>query len=647
MAERLGDRFDLQRLLDEGELGKLYEARDVYLGGEVAIRILPPGVSREVWTAFVQDTEAVALVANPVFERWHSYGEHEGRYYVAGPLIRGESLRDRLGRGPLPWPEAVAIVTYIARALHDVHQSGVVHLDLRPEQIALTDSGVKLRGFGLSRLRGLDVVGTIAYVAPERITAEEADARTEADASRDVYALGAILYEAIAGHVPFHGPKALRMQVMFAAGAAEMDMDPIRALAPREIAFAVEKALARLPANRFPSAEALADVLFRAEGPLGESTEATGPPERLTRTLETAYPTQPSVGGMGEVWDTMPMMATPMMHLAVGKALNIEPEPAKHYTVTVYYATDRKPTGESDPMKVFGSARQKAAQPLSYGRCEVSVPYDHRRGRLEHPVLWLMRWDPEKHVYLLSVVERSTEEFFSDLRSVTEKSARKEAFVFIHGYCNRFGDAARRAAQIAYDLRFDGAPILYSWPSRGWKRAYPCDETNAKWTVPHFRAFLQDVSERIGAERIHIIAHSMGNFVLTEVLREAGPALHEVIFTAPDIDADVFQSAYAALQSRAERFTLYASSNDVALRASKWWHGSARAGESGDNLLLLSGLDTIDASKANTDFMGHSYFAQSVLADVFDVFKGEPPQKRYSLRPRSRSDQTYWSFEPA
>ena len=216
---------------------------------------------------------------------------------------------------------------------------------------------------------------------------------------------------------------------------------------------------------------------------------------------------------------------------------------------------------------------------LELGTCEVSIPKDHEVGEMESPsVLRLeFREDPERHVVLLGVEPESADEFYADLRSCVGRSAGKEAFVFVHGYNVGFETAVRRTAQIAYDLKFEGAPIVYSWPSQEGLLAYTVDETNVVWTVPHLKEFLLGVARQSGAKSVHLVAHSMGNRALTSALRELAlelkadcPRFHEVVLTAPDIDADVFRRDLApAIVGVADRVTLYASSNDEALIASQ------------------------------------------------------------------------------
>lgn len=295
---------------------------------------------------------------------------------------------------------------------------------------------------------------------------------------------------------------------------------------------------------------------------------------------------------------------------------------------------------------------------VEVGTCTVTIPLDHRMGELESPsVLRLeFRQDPAKHVILQKIEPRADDEFYALLRECVERSARKEALVFIHGYNVSFENAARRTAQLAYDLKFDGAPLFYSWPSQAGLLRYAVDETNAEWSVPHLRDFLHELAARSGARRVHLVAHSMGNRVLAGAMRvlaadpRADTSLyHEVVLAAPDIDADVFKRDIApALRKASRRLTLYASSRDQALAASKQIHGYPRAGDSGERIVVLPGLDTVDVSEVDTSFLGHSYYGdnQSLIADLIHLFReGLPPEKRERLRPRLHEGLKYWFFE--
>lgn len=295
---------------------------------------------------------------------------------------------------------------------------------------------------------------------------------------------------------------------------------------------------------------------------------------------------------------------------------------------------------------------------LELGTCMVAIPKDHALGKMERPSVLKLDFleDPNKHVVLLGVTPQPNDDFYKDLTLGVAESPRKRAFVFVHGYNVKFVDAARRAAQIAYDLKYDGVPILYSWPSQGKLSGYTIDETNVEWTVTHLKDFLGEIAKRTGAEQVHLIAHSMGNRALANALREISylpdgqrPMFSEVVLTAPDIDADTFKRDLApAIVKMAHRTTLYASSNDEALTLSKEVHGYPRAGDTDDELCVVPGVDTIDVSAVDTSLVGHSYYGSngSVLADLFDLLhQAKPPEERQWLREEYLGDARYWVFQ--
>jgi esterase/lipase superfamily enzyme len=326
----------------------------------------------------------------------------------------------------------------------------------------------------------------------------------------------------------------------------------------------------------------------------------------------------------------------------------------KNYAVVrVLYATDRNRTSGAEPGDAFGNGRAT----LSFGHCDVSIPREHRTGELESPSIlrFEFREDPDKHVVLLSTVIKPKDEFFGDLVAGVRAFGRKAAFMFVHGYNVTFEDAARRTAQISYDLGFEGAPVFYSWPSQGSTTAYTIDEQSIEWAQGNLRGFLEEFFVRSDAQNVYLIAHSMGSRALARTvvsLLADKPAfrsrLKEVILAAPDIDADVFRrDIVPALIAKGQPVTLYASSRDLALIASKKVHGYPRAGDSGGGLVVVPGMETIDATSVETSFLRHSYLAESrVLSDMFYLIRhGQRADVRFGLQPRDVQAGRYWEFK--
>jgi esterase/lipase superfamily enzyme len=251
---------------------------------------------------------------------------------------------------------------------------------------------------------------------------------------------------------------------------------------------------------------------------------------------------------------------------------------AKHYRhslVEVAYATDRRQTEGLDSNDWYGGDRGE----LSFGVVQVSIPDDHRMGRLGKPRTWGLgfREDRRRHVRAVNLALADPKAISQHMTTVVQRAPEPEILVFIHGYNVSFADAAAVAAQIAYDVDFKGTPFLFSWPSVASTISYFSDGENAQWSQQDFRAFLHLTLSNFGAMRVHALAHSMGNRLLTEALASgdfaappAGSArLGQVVFAAPDIDSDVFVQRARKFIGQAERYTLYVSEKDQALAMSQ------------------------------------------------------------------------------
>lgn len=328
-------------------------------------------------------------------------------------------------------------------------------------------------------------------------------------------------------------------------------------------------------------------------------------------------------------------------------------EEPNHAVLQVFFATDRQHTGDRHPARQFGAARG----PLSYGSCEVSVPRDGRPEELPAPTLLRLQFRPDRagHVALLRSELASREQFFPALAERIGKSPAPSALLFVHGYRVSFEDAARRTAQIAYDLRFQGIPVFYSWPSQARLSGYVVDEANIEWTREALTAFLVDFLEQSQTEHVYLLGHGLGARALTRAAAalaasrpELARRLREIILAAPDIEADSFRREIVpALSAAGTPVTLYASSADNALVLSQRVQGYPRAGDSGEGLLVVPGVETIDATGADTSFIDHGNGAagRSALADMQHLIGHHlrAPQ-RSALRAVDGPAGRYWTF---
>src|SRR5690349_9914311 len=207
--------------LGAGGMGEVYRARDVVLGREVAVKVLPSGFTTDPdrLRRFGQEAQAAAALNHPNVLVIYHVGEQDGAPYIVSELLEGETLRDRLRAGALPVRKAVDLAMQAASGLAAAHDKGIVHRDLKPENLFITNDGqIKILDFGLAKLTRPDVhepagqhatvtagtgagliLGTVGYMSPEQVRAQAVDSRT------DIFSLGAILYEMLSGTRAFQG----------------------------------------------------------------------------------------------------------------------------------------------------------------------------------------------------------------------------------------------------------------------------------------------------------------------------------------------------------------------------------------------------------------------------------------------------------
>lgn len=332
-----------------------------------------------------------------------------------------------------------------------------------------------------------------------------------------------------------------------------------------------------------------------------------------------------------------------------GDTVDAVPAPRQ---VDVFFATNR--ASDADSRLFYGSERGA----LSYGISRVGIPPGHRMGRHEAPSLFRFEWSPSdhKHIKVRDVVTLTRKEYFARLNRAVEESPDGKVMVFVHGYNVEFPEASRLVAQFANDLKFDGPVVLFSWPSQGSLTGYTVDETNAEWSQAHFQELLTALLEEVPARNIFLVGHSMGNRIIGRAMaalageRTDGDLIvfREIVMIAPDIDTDVFRQDMARRLARTGiHVTLYASSNDRALMASKAFHGYPRAGETGAGLVVIDGVETIDASDVSGSILGHSYFAEDrrIMEDIFSLLHtSHRADRRFGLAAVDSDYGRYWTL---
>jgi eukaryotic-like serine/threonine-protein kinase len=260
-AGRAVGRYRVLEQVGGGGMGVVYRAMDERLGRAVALKFLHPrfGADDSAAERFRHEARAVASLEHPNVCTVHEIGEtDDGQLYLAMPLYDGETLQQRIARGPLPLSEAVGIAVQIARGLAKAHSRGIVHRDIKPSNVFVTDDGVvKILDFGIAKLADVTLTGsgagpqgTLAYMSPEQLRGARVDHRT------DLWSLGVVLSEMLVGERPFRGHESLSVR------AAILDADPAppsteRSDVPAALDRVVARVLAKSPDARCDSAAAL------------------------------------------------------------------------------------------------------------------------------------------------------------------------------------------------------------------------------------------------------------------------------------------------------------------------------------------------------------------------------------------------------
>src|SRR3989442_2166311 len=276
--------YEVLAPIGAGGMGEVYRARDTRLDRTVAIKVLPQhlSASSEVRQRFEREAKTISSLSHPHICALYDVGNQDGTEYLVMEFLEGESLSDRLLKGPVPPDQVLGCGIEIADALDKAHRQGVIHRDLKPGNVMLTKSGVKLVDFGLARfappvsgLSGMSVLptqagtnltekgtilGTFQYMAPEQLEGKEADART------DIFALGTVLYEMATGQKAFSGPSQATL-IAAIIGAQPPSISSIQPMVPPALDRVVKTCLAKDPEDRWQTAhDVMLELKWVAEG---------------------------------------------------------------------------------------------------------------------------------------------------------------------------------------------------------------------------------------------------------------------------------------------------------------------------------------------------------------------------------------------
>jgi len=315
----------------------------------------------------------------------------------------------------------------------------------------------------------------------------------------------------------------------------------------------------------------------------------------------------------------------------------------------VWFGTDRKPIDRNNLALGFGSEPDDR---MNYGKRIVRIPLSHRPGELGSPLWRRLLTGVDDRLELDPATALSADAFVRDVRTFlgTLDPADRNVLVYIHGFNTSFDEAAKRAAQLGFDLKVPGITAFYSWPSLANITAYMSDLSRIEASEQHLADFLVRTTTLVDRGKVHVIAHSMGNRGLLAAMHRAttqaalrtGARFGQIFLAAPDVDARSFAQLASVYPLAAEHTTLYVADQDKALLALEWATSEARAGGA-PPVLVLPGIDTVRVRGWSLFRLGHSYVAEdaSVLRDIRTVLHWhESPERRRARNGQPLPDDT-------
>lgn len=340
----------------------------------------------------------------------------------------------------------------------------------------------------------------------------------------------------------------------------------------------------------------------------------------------------------------------------------------------ILFGTNRKPKIEQGVV-TFSAKRDKK---LHRGLLKISIPEHrlHDRGEIERPwdfkipftdiVIFSQTENPLEHFTTLEIRLTDEKFFISKATERVRKSSTFEdqALIYVHGYNVPFKEAGYRLAQMVYDMGFDGVPLLYSWPSTGEPDGYLADLDSSEHSAEFLVEFIEGILKSMDLKKVHVIAHSMGANALVRAVDRMSTSredhksqINEIVLAAPDIDRSIFEQIYANIVGKVGGLTLYASSKDKAMIASRLFRKNhPRVGDvpTGKGPLVFEEMHTIDVSKLGSSMFGteHSDYAEEpvLLKDIGLLFSQwdtmRSPKKRVGglIKSKNSTGKIFWKY---
>jgi esterase/lipase superfamily enzyme len=315
--------------------------------------------------------------------------------------------------------------------------------------------------------------------------------------------------------------------------------------------------------------------------------------------------------------------------------------------VSVPYITNRRLSAHDLEQGTYGGERGSPG----FGRCSVVFT----------PIPVINQIAPRVPFYVADEtrevsIERETdaEAFWAEVQDETAHTASGSVVVFVHGYNYGFEKHCKAAGELQRTLAGKSVVLMFSWPSNGRPTDYIPDQADMEWSVGFLARVLAQLADRLGPERVHVLAHSLGSrgviFALERLRaqRHTRPLIGQLVLMAADFDAQAFVERLPALVPLTAGITLYASSNDTPLKASHQLHASPRLGEAGEFLTVAEGMQTVDVSPLGRyQVLGHEYFRfhPQAVADLAELLgEGRGAAERARLRPAQRDGRVYWEL---
>lgn len=309
----------------------------------------------------------------------------------------------------------------------------------------------------------------------------------------------------------------------------------------------------------------------------------------------------------------------------------------------VLFVTNRQIDESADPQNRFDGQRGRTV----HGRCRVG----YRPIPLTREVAQSVEFFVPTDFQAIEAVELLDPAAFE---TALETRAQAPVVLFVHGYSYGFDRTCRMGANLQQMMGDEATVVMFSWPSDANPADYAADQVDVEWSVPTLAGVIERLVESVGAERLKVLAHSLGtrgvlfSLAWLDLAGLPPPYAEHLVLLAPDYDAAAFERQFEGIDRRVGRITLYASTNDTPLKFSETLHGYPRLGQAGDALTVIDGMETIDVSPLGRySPSGHEYFFHHpVAADdlVESLVHARPPGERRHTEERSRDGRRYWEL---